>query len=128
MSAEPSASPTSGLDENIAGLLCYLFVWVSGLIFLLLDKRPFVRFHAAQSIGLCVGAFAVVIVFWIVTLILGIITSMIGFPVGFLTALLFPLVMLGVFVLFIVCMVKAYQNQKFKLPIVGNIVEKMVGA
>lgn len=128
MSAEPNASPTSGLDENIAGLLCYLFGWISGLIFLLLDKRSFVRFHAAQSIGLCVGAFVVAIGFWIVTIILGIITSMIGFPIGFLTALLFPLVMLGIFALFIVCMIKAYQNQKFKLPIIGNIVEKMVGA
>lgn len=128
MSAEPNASPTSGLDENIAGLLCYLFGWISGLIFLLLDKRSFVRFHAAQSIGLCVAAFVVAIAFWIVTIILGIVTSMIGFPIGFLTALLFPLVMLGIFALFIVCMIKAYQNQKFKLPIVGNIVEKMVGA
>jgi len=47
----PADSPTAGIEENIAGLLCYLFMWISGLIFLLLDKRPFVKFHAAQSIA-----------------------------------------------------------------------------
>ena len=128
MSSEPVSSPTSGLESNVAGLLCYLFGWISGLIFLLLDKRSFVRFHAAQSIGLCVGAGVIVIGFWIITLILGIITAMMGFPFGLLTALLFPLIMLGIFGAFIFCMFKAYKNEKFKLPIVGNIVERMVGA
>jgi len=41
---------TSGLSENTAGLLCYLLGWITGLIFYLIDKRPYVRFHAAQSI------------------------------------------------------------------------------
>src|ERR1700677_163601 len=45
-----AASPTAGMDENVAGLLCYILGWVTGLIFFLIDKRPFVRFHAAQSI------------------------------------------------------------------------------
>src|SRR5215207_9360615 len=128
MSSEPVSSPTPGLESNVAGLLCYLFGWISGLIFLLLDKRSLVRFHAAQSIGLCVGAGVIVIGFWIITLILGIITAMMGFPFGLLTALLFPLIMLGIFGVFIFCMFKAYKNEKFKLPIVGNIVERMVGA
>ena len=48
--AAPVASPTEGLQENVAGLLCYVLGWVTGIIFLLIDKRPFVRFHAAQSI------------------------------------------------------------------------------
>ena len=127
MTTETGGSATAGLESNIAGLLCYLFGWISGLIFLLLDKRPIVRFHAAQSIGLTVGAGVVVIGFWIVTLILGIITTMMGFPIGFLTALLFPLIILGIFALFIYCMFKAYKNEKFKVPVIGNIVEKMVG-
>jgi uncharacterized membrane protein len=47
----PMAAPvTSGLTENVAGLLCYLLGWLTGIIFLVIDKRPFVRFHAAQSI------------------------------------------------------------------------------
>src|SRR5271154_5428830 len=46
----PAASTQSGMSENVAGLLCYLLGWITGLIFFLIDKRPFVRFHAAQSI------------------------------------------------------------------------------
>ena len=41
---------TSGIDEKVAGLLCYVLWWITGLIFFLIDKRPFVRFHAMQSI------------------------------------------------------------------------------
>jgi uncharacterized membrane protein len=128
MSSEPVTSPTSGLESNVAGLLCYLFGWISGLIFLLLDKRPFVRFHAAQSIGLCVGAFVIMVAFWVVTLILGVVTTMMGFPIGFLTAALFPLIMLGIFGIFIFCMFKAYKHEKYKVPVIGDIVERMVGA
>src|SRR5271156_5240440 len=46
----PGPVAGSGLQENVAGLLCYVLGWLTGLIFLLIDKRPFVRFHAAQSI------------------------------------------------------------------------------
>ena len=123
MSTEPVSTPTSGLDSNVAGLLCYLFGWVSGLIFLLLDKRPFVRFHAAQSIGLSIGAVAIAIAFWVITAILTVITG----GLGVFLSLLFPLIVLGIFLLMIVCMVKAFENEKFKLPVIGNIVEKMVG-
>ena len=49
-SSVPATSTQSGLTENVAGLLCYVLGWITGLIFLLIDKRPFVRFHAAQSI------------------------------------------------------------------------------
>src|SRR4029077_1776249 len=45
----------SGLPENIAALLSYVLGWVTGLGFLLIDKRPYVRFHAAQSIIVFLG-------------------------------------------------------------------------
>src|ERR1700680_944241 len=47
--AQTSHSTQTGMAENVAGLLCYVLGWVTGLIFFLIDKRPFVRFHAAQS-------------------------------------------------------------------------------
>src|SRR5277367_1640957 len=46
----PVAVSSDGLAENVAGLLCYVLGWLTGIIFLLIDKRPFVKFHAAQSI------------------------------------------------------------------------------
>lgn len=127
--AAAAASGTEGMAENVAALLCYLFGWLGGLIFLLIDKRPFVRFHGAQSIALSISFVVVWIAFWIITLILGFITTLIfHFPIGFLMAFLLPVIGLGFFVAYIYCMIKAYQHEKFKLPIIGNIVEKMVGA
>ena len=125
--AGSSDSPTTGLEENIAGLLCYLFGWLSGLIFLLIDKRPFVRFHGAQAIALNISFAVIGIAFWIITFILGVITTMLHFPIGFLLGLLFPLVIIGFIAVVIFCMYKAYQHEKFKLPIIGNMVEKMIG-
>jgi uncharacterized membrane protein len=125
--AAAAASPTAGMEENVAGLLCYLFGWVSGLIFLLIDKRPFVKFHAAQSIALSISFFVVWIVFWVATLILGFITAAIlHFPLGFLMAFLFPVIIIAFFIAFIFCMYKAYNREEFKLPIIGNLVEGMV--
>src|SRR5580692_7256697 len=47
---QTTPSVQSGMSENVAALLSYLLGWVTGIIFFLIDKRPFVRFHAAQSI------------------------------------------------------------------------------
>jgi uncharacterized membrane protein len=46
----PSSNVTARLPEHVAAALSYLFGWVSGLLFLLFDRRPFVRYHAAQSV------------------------------------------------------------------------------
>ena len=125
--AGSSDSPTAGIEENIAGLLCYLFTWISGLVFLLIDKRPFVRFHAAQSIALCVCGFVVGIGFWIVVGIITFVLALIKIPVGFLLVFLWPVIGIGFFAFWIFLMYKAYQHEKYKLPIIGDMVEKMIG-
>jgi len=104
------AKTSSGLEENVAGLLCYLFGWVSGLVFLLIEKEnAFIRFHAWQSI-VVFGAFSIVmIVLGIIPLIGWIISSFLG---------------LVVFVLWIILMVKAYQGVHYKLPWAGDLAEK----
>ena len=116
-----AASPTAGLDENVAGLLCYILGWITGLIFFLIDKRPFVRFHAAQSIGMSIGLFAVY-------LIIGVLFTMLHFmSMGFLALAIYPLLALLVFVLWIFMMYKAYQHEEFKLPFIGDIAKNMAG-
>jgi uncharacterized membrane protein len=128
-STVPAASaPASseGLAENVAGLLCYAFGWVSGLIFLLIDKRSFVKFHAAQSIALNIAFFAIWIAFWILSSILAAVTAMMHFPIGFLSFFLAPLIWLAFIIVWIYMMVKAYNHEKYKLPIIGNIVEEKV--
>jgi uncharacterized membrane protein len=122
----PADSPTAGIEENIAGLLCYLFMWISGLIFLLLDKRPFVKFHAAQSIAFNILAAAIGIVFGIGMWIISMILLALRFPFGFLGFLLWPAIGFCIFLTWVYLMYKAYSHEKFKLPIIGNLVEGMV--
>ena len=104
------AKTSTGLDENIAGLLCYVLGWVSGLVFFLIEKEnKFVRFHALQSI----------IVFGVLFLA-GLIISWIPIIGGVIGSLISVLAL----VLWIVLMIKAYQGEKFKLPWAGNLAEK----
>ena len=119
--ATVTATPSSeGLAENVAGLLCYAVGWVTGIIFLLIDKRPFVRFHAAQSI----------VVFGALTILrigVGMIinfSGLLGFGLWALISMLIGLVGL---VLWIFLMIKAYQHQLFKLPVAAGIAEGIAG-
>jgi uncharacterized membrane protein len=121
-----NATPTAGMEENVAGLVAYILGWITGLIFLLIDKRPFVKFHAAQSIALNIAFVAVWFAFWIVSFFLTIITAALHFPVGFLSVFFFPVIMLAFLVIWIFVMYKAYSHEKYKLPIIGNLVEGMV--
>ena len=115
----PAAS-SEGLAENVAGLLCYVLGWLTGIIFILIDKRPFVRFHAAQSI----------VVFGALTVIrigLGIVMGIGGF-VGFgLWALVSMVLGLVGLVLWILLMVKAYQHELFRVPIAAGIADGIAG-
>lgn len=115
-----AASPTAGLDENVAGLLCYILGWVTGLIFLLIDKRPFVKFHAAQSIAMSIGVF---VLYFVLAIFMGLLHVV---HLGLLAFMLYPLLGLALFVLWIFVMYKAYQHEKFKLPIIGDLVEGMI--
>jgi len=115
-----AASPTEGLQENVAGLLCYILGWVTGLIFLLIDKRPFVKFHAAQSIAMSIG---VIVLYIALAIFMGVLHVM---HIFFLGLLIYPILWLALFLLWIFVMYKAYQHEKYRLPIIGNLVEGMV--
>jgi uncharacterized membrane protein len=101
---------STGLPENIAGLLCYLLGWVSGLVFYLLEKQSdFVKYHATQS----------VIVFGTLTL-----ASIALGTVPFIGGLLAPLLSLLALALWIILMIKAFQHTRYKLPWAGDLAEK----
>ncbi len=100
---------STGLGENVAGLLCYVLGWISGIVFLLIEsENKFVRFHAIQSI----------IVFGVLS-VAGIILNWIPF-IGWIV----PAV---VFILWVVLMVKAYQGTRYKIPWAGNLAERLMG-
>ena len=123
------AKSSTGLDENIAALLSYVFGWVSGLIFFLIEKDSrLVRFHAMQSLLLNAVAIVVGIALWILSFVLLIITSQISGLLSTLLSVISGLVafvfFIGILIAVILCLIKAYQGQYFKLPIVGNFAEK----
>ena len=103
---------SSGMNQNVAGLLCYVAGWITGLIFFLIEKENrFVRFHAMQSI-ITFGSLTVLFI------VLGMIP--------FLNLVLVPILAILQLILWIVLMVKAYQGQLFKLPIIGDMAEKNI--
>jgi len=120
---------STGLDENIAALLSYVFGWVSGLIFFLIEKDSrLVRFHAMQSLILNGVAIVFGIALWIVSVVLLIVTSqisgLISTLISLVTTLLLFVFFVGILIAVIMCLIKAYQGQYFKLPVVGNFAEK----
>lgn len=106
--SSPQPTSTSKKDGNTNALLTYLVGWITGLIFLLTEKEDqFIRFHAAQS----------VVTFGILSLV-----GFIPFIGWMLTPLLAPIGL----ILWIVLMVKAYQGERFKLPVVGGWAEQLM--
>jgi uncharacterized membrane protein len=113
----PPASAQGGLADNVAGLLAYITV-IPAIVFLLIEpfnKNRFVRFHSFQCLFIAVAGFALGIVFAILSMIP--VIGLLLIPVSFI-------VWVGIFVLVVVCMIKAYQGQKWKLPVIGDIAEK----
>lgn len=103
---------STGLDENIAGLLCYVGVFVTGIVFLILEKNSsFVRFHAMQSTVLFLAL-------WLVGMIVGFIPI-----VGLLLS---PIIWLLSVVLWVVLMLKTYQKERLEIPVVTDLVHSFL--
>ncbi|HET8668395.1 MAG TPA: DUF4870 domain-containing protein [Terriglobales bacterium] len=116
----PVAS-TSAMADNVAGMLAYVTV-IPAIIFLVMEpynKRPFVRFHSFQSIFFAVAW----TVLWIALTIVGMIPLL-----GLIGLVVFPIMGLLGLVLWIVLLLKAYQGQVFKLPVLGDMAEKQANA
>ncbi len=123
-SSSPAASTQSGLAENVAGLLCYVLGWITGLIFYLTDKRPFVRFHAAQSI-VVFGALTIIRIIVGMMFVTG---GLAGITTGLsLGILLFWLISLVGLILWVLLMVKAYQGERYRVPIAADLADKIFG-
>ena len=124
METKDLGKSSTGMQANIAGLLCYVLWWISGLVFFLIEKEnKFVRFHALQSI-IVFGALTVLQI--AIGILIGLFTAIHVYFLTPILTLLYPLLGLAGLVLWIILMVKAYQGQKFKLPIAGDIAEKNV--
>jgi len=96
----------TGLPKKTAAALTYVLGWVTGIIFLIVEKDSFVRFHAAQS----------VVTFGILTIIVVIPFLWFFVPIAWIVG----------FVLWLVLIYKAYQGEEFKLPWIGNLAKKLL--
>lgn len=109
-----------GLEENLEGALCYIFGFITGIVFYVMEpKNKFVRFHAMQSI-----------IVFLPLMILGFILSSIGWfifiwgPAWLILTIFSWIIWILFFILWLILMLKAYNGEKFKLPIAGDIAEK----
>jgi uncharacterized membrane protein len=115
------APGSTGLTSNVAAALAYLGGFITGIIFLAIapyNKDPFVRFHAFQSIFLSI--------FYIVfTLVWGAVFGMfLSAGMGFLSSLLglsLSLVRFAFLLVWLFMMYKAYNNERYSLPVIGPL-------
>ena len=128
----PTPATGAGMTENTAATLSYVLGWITGIIFFLIDKRPYVRFHAAQSIVTFGGLHIIRIVlgmFFGVGWMFGGLShggydSLGSFGLAFA---IFSILGLLTFILWIVCLIKAATGSRFMLPIAGPIAENLAG-
>jgi len=119
--AAPAQTSAGGLTDNVAGMLAY-FTIIPAIIFLVIEpynRNRFIRFHSFQCIFFAVGW----TVLWIA---LNVVVHIPFF--GWLTILVWPLISLAGFIIWIVLVLKAYQGQMFKLPVIGDMAEKQANA
>jgi uncharacterized membrane protein len=128
-SAAPAPGPvqsTSGLTDNVAGMLAYVTI-IPAILFLVIEpynRSRFVRFHAFQSIFLHIAA----IVFWIALAVASVVLAVIPILGHIIAFLLWMTLFLGVLIIWVVLLLKANQGQMWKLPVIGDMAEKQAGA
>lgn len=113
----------AGLEENVAAALCYLVGVLTGILFLVIEpynRNPTIRFHAFQSI------FA-----WIAAMVIGMALSMFSYPISavpfigwIIDILMWLAYSLGVLVLWLYLMYKAYNKERVVLPVIGPWAER----
>jgi uncharacterized membrane protein len=109
---EEKGKSSTGLDENVAGFLCYLFGFITGIVFLVVEKESrFVKFHAMQSTITFLSLF-------VISIILG------WIPI--IGLLVYPLWILSL-ILWLLLMIKALRGERYSLPIVGKMAEEKTG-
>ena len=114
-STPPPPAASTGLEENIAGMLAY-FTIIPAIIFLLIEpynRNRFVRFHSFQCLFTAVAL-----------LVLHVVLSFFGYIIPVLMFGVWGLLGLAELALWILLVVKAYQHEMFKLPIVGDLAER----
>jgi uncharacterized membrane protein len=118
----PEAESSTGLSANVAGLLCYVALWITGIVFIVLEKKSiFVKFHAWQSI-VTFGVLAVI------QIILSIISTAISIfsPGWWFVHVLEIIVWVIIGILWIILIIQAGSGKMWKVPWAGDWAEKQI--
>jgi len=102
---------STGLDTKTAAALSYVFPVLSGLLFLIVEKDEYVRFHAMQAIVVFTGLFILDEIFKIT-----VVFSSMGQLIGIIG-----------FVLWLVLIYKAWQGEKWEVIFFGKIANQLLG-
>jgi uncharacterized membrane protein len=121
----PAPTAATGLEPNVAGALAYVTV-IPAIIFLVVEpynRDKFIRFHSFQSIFLAIAWVALAIVLMIVSAVLAVI-PVIGWILGLL---LWMALMIGMLVLWVFVVYKAYKNERYMIPVIGKFAAQQAG-
>jgi uncharacterized membrane protein len=106
---EEKEKSSTGLEENVAGFLCYLFGFITGIVFLVVEKKSsFVKFHAMQSTITFLSLFVISFIIGMIPII-----GLLVYPIWILSLILWLLLM-----------IKALRGERYSLPIVGKMAEE----
>ena len=108
MAAKSGGKTGTGLPKNTAAALSYVLGFVTGIVFYVLEKDPYVRFHAMQSIVVFVTLF---VLQWVVGI------TIILLPIV-------PLISILSFVLWLLLIYKAWMGDEWEVPVLGTYARK----
>ena len=110
--ANKGSKTSLGIDENTEALLAYVLGWLTGIVFLVVEKKSkFVKFHAAQSLVVFLSLSVLVFIFGYIPLL--------GWALAILTELV-------AFILWLILILKAYQGEEWEVPFFGEYARKLV--
>jgi uncharacterized membrane protein len=114
-------TPQTGLSDNAASGIAYI-TFIPAIIFLATapsNQKPLIRFHSWQSIFYSIVWF----VAWAVLAVIGMIPIL-----NLVDIVLFPLTFLGLVIVWVILLIKAFNGERFKLPVIGDLAEKQANA
>jgi uncharacterized membrane protein len=126
MEHSAGATQSSSMDPKLAGLLAYLVPPITGIIFFLIEKtNRVVRWHAAQSIVFGIAWIVLWIALTVLSMVLSAILPLIGTIIGFLITFV---VFIGGFILWVVCLIKGYSGQMWRMPVVAPYADRLMAS
>jgi uncharacterized membrane protein len=123
--AAPGGATSAAVEnQNVMGAVAYVTI-IPAIIFLVIEpynKNRFVRFHSFQCLFLALAAFALSIANMILSLVLGFI-PVVGWIIGLVLGFGIPI---AIFAVWVIAVLKAYQGEEYRLPIIGDLAAKQV--